>query len=83
MPKQTKSHLERGQVIPFNSTWVLYFSYISWAQVSMMKISLVLLFADTYQLLVSAKEIVEKADIIITNKILDKSLNLSEVIFPV
>ena len=49
----------------------------------MMKISLIVLFADTYQLLVGAKNIVEEVDIIITNTILDESFNLSELMFPI
>lgn len=57
-------------------------SRISWAQASLMKIYLILLFADTYQLLVVAKNIVDKAGILITNTTLDKSLNLSEVMSP-
>lgn len=58
-------------------------SRISWAQASLMKMYLILLFADTYQLLVVAKNIVDKVGILITSTTLDKSLNLSEVTSPV
>lgn len=57
-----------------------YFFHISWVQTSLMKIYLIFLFVDIYQLLVVAKNLVEKGGIIITNTILDKSLNPSELI---
>lgn len=46
-----------------------YLPHISWAQASLVKIYLTFLFADINQLLVVAKNIVEKVDIIITNTI--------------
>lgn len=60
-----------------------YLFHISWAQTSLMKIYLIFLFVDIYQLLAVAKKVVEKGGIIITNTILDKSLNLSELMFPI
>lgn len=76
-----ESHLEGHN--PIEIKMEAYLSRISRAQASLMKIYLILLFADTYQLLVVAKDIVEKVEILTTNTILDKSLNLSELTSPV
>lgn len=47
----------------------------------MVKISLKVLFADTEQLCVGAKNTVEKLNLVIMNTVSDKSLNFSELMF--
>lgn len=47
----------------------------------MVKISLMVLFADTELLLVGAKNTVEKVNLVIMNTVSDKFLNFSELMF--